>query len=186
MFNPVVLHPHVFHRDVSLLTLLFYISMKLVRSCCSSVSIVSDYRLDNRASGIGSPAEAEGFSSSLCVQTSSEAHPVSYPVGTFVLSSGVKRGRAVTLTTHLHLEPRLRMSRSYTSSLACCLHGGSGTVLRWRNLVCHPERKRGELVWGLRLSQRWNDDCGILSSKAELDVSSEDWEVHSFEILYYY
>jgi hypothetical protein len=29
---------------------------------------------------------------------------------------GVKRGRGVMLTTHPHLMPRLRMSRSYTSS----------------------------------------------------------------------
>jgi hypothetical protein len=29
-----------------------------------------------------SPAEAKNFSSSLCVQTSSEAHPASYPTGT--------------------------------------------------------------------------------------------------------
>jgi hypothetical protein len=32
--------------------------------------------------GVRSPAEAKNFSSSLCVQTSSEAHPTSYPVGT--------------------------------------------------------------------------------------------------------
>jgi hypothetical protein len=32
--------------------------------------------------GIRSPAEAEHFSSILCVQTSSEAHPASYPMDT--------------------------------------------------------------------------------------------------------
>jgi hypothetical protein len=31
-----------------------------------------------------------------------------------VVSPGVKRGRGVTLTTHHHLVPRSRMSRSYT------------------------------------------------------------------------
>jgi hypothetical protein len=36
---------------------------------------------------------------------------------------GVKRGRGVTLTTHPHLVPRLRMSKSYTSSPPMCLHG---------------------------------------------------------------
>jgi hypothetical protein len=40
-----------------------------------------------------------------------------------VLSPGVKRGRGVTLTTHPHLVPRLRMSRSYASSPPMCLHG---------------------------------------------------------------
>jgi hypothetical protein len=34
----------------------------------------------------------------------------------WVQSLGLKRGRGVTLTTHPHLMPRLRMSRSYTSS----------------------------------------------------------------------
>jgi hypothetical protein len=43
---------------------------------------VSDYRLDDWGSV---PAEAKDFSSSLCVQTSSEAHPASYSVGTGVL-----------------------------------------------------------------------------------------------------
>jgi hypothetical protein len=53
-----------------------------------SVPTVSDYRLDDRATGVRSPAEAKDFSSILCVQTSSEAHPVSYPLVTGVLSRG--------------------------------------------------------------------------------------------------
>jgi hypothetical protein len=47
------------------------------RSCGSSVSIVSDYRLDDRGS-----AEEKDFFPSLCVQTGSEAHPASCPVVT--------------------------------------------------------------------------------------------------------
>jgi hypothetical protein len=43
----------------------------------SSGSIVSDYGLDDRAIGVPSPAGVEDFSSSLCVQTGSEAHPAS-------------------------------------------------------------------------------------------------------------
>jgi hypothetical protein len=46
---------------------------------------------------------AGDLSSSPCVQTGSEAHPASYPMGTGALSLGVKRGRGVTLTTHPHL-----------------------------------------------------------------------------------
>jgi hypothetical protein len=42
----------------------------------SSVSIVSDYGLDDRGS-----IEVKYFSCSLCVQTSSEAHPASIPGG---------------------------------------------------------------------------------------------------------
>jgi hypothetical protein len=48
----------------------------------SSVSIVSDYGLDDRAIGVRSPAEAKDFSCSLCVQTGSGAHPASCPMGT--------------------------------------------------------------------------------------------------------
>jgi hypothetical protein len=40
---------------------------------------MSDYGLDNRGS---IPAEAEDFSSSLCVHTGSVVHPASYPVST--------------------------------------------------------------------------------------------------------
>jgi hypothetical protein len=60
------------------------------RSWGSSVSIVSDYRLDDRATGVRSPAEEKDFSSSLCVQTSFEAHPASYPIDTRVPFSGGK------------------------------------------------------------------------------------------------
>jgi hypothetical protein len=45
-------------------------------------SIVSDYGLDNPAIGVRSPAGAKEFSSSLCVQTGSGAHPAFYPMGT--------------------------------------------------------------------------------------------------------
>jgi hypothetical protein len=49
--------------------------------------------------GVRSPTEAEDFSSSLCFQTGSGAHqlPVQWVPGD--LSSGVKRGRGVMLTT---------------------------------------------------------------------------------------
>jgi hypothetical protein len=40
--------------------------------------------------GVRSPREAEDFSSSPCVQTSSGAHPASYPVGTGGPFPGVK------------------------------------------------------------------------------------------------
>jgi hypothetical protein len=54
----------------------------LIGSRGSSVSIVSDYGLDDRAIGVRFPAEAKDFSSSLCVQTGSGAHPASCPMGT--------------------------------------------------------------------------------------------------------
>jgi hypothetical protein len=54
----------------------------LIRSRGSSGSIVSDYGLDARAIGVRSLAGAKDFSSNLCVQTGSEAHPASCLMGT--------------------------------------------------------------------------------------------------------
>jgi hypothetical protein len=52
---------------------------------------MSDYGLDDRAIGVRSPAEAKDFSSCLCVQIGSGAHPASCTMGTGgVLSPGVK------------------------------------------------------------------------------------------------
>jgi hypothetical protein len=48
----------------------------------SSVSIVSDYGLDDQTIGVRSPAEAADFSSDLCFQASSGARPASYRMGT--------------------------------------------------------------------------------------------------------
>jgi hypothetical protein len=61
--------------------------------------IVSDYGLDDRAIKVRSPAGAKDFSSNLRVQTGSEAHPDSCPMGTGVPFPGAKPGRGVTLTT---------------------------------------------------------------------------------------
>jgi hypothetical protein len=71
-----------------------------IRGPGRSVSIVSDYGLDDRAIVVRSPAEAITFSSSLCAQTDSGAHPVSAQWVPGVLFLAVKRGRGVTLTTH--------------------------------------------------------------------------------------
>jgi hypothetical protein len=64
--------------------------MCIIRSRFSSGSIVSEYGLEDRAIGIQFPAGAMDFSCSLCVQTSSGAHPASCTMGTGVLSPGVK------------------------------------------------------------------------------------------------
>jgi hypothetical protein len=48
----------------------------------TSVSIVSGYGLDDRAIEVRSPAGANDFSSILCVQTGSGAHPASCTMGT--------------------------------------------------------------------------------------------------------
>jgi hypothetical protein len=51
---------------------------------------VSDYGLDDRAIGVLSPAGVDDFSSNLCVQTGSEAHPAACTMGTGGLFPGSK------------------------------------------------------------------------------------------------
>jgi hypothetical protein len=56
---------------------------------------VSDYGLDDWAIEIRSPAEAKDFSSNLCVQTGSEAHPASCAMGIGGPFPEANRGRDV-------------------------------------------------------------------------------------------
>jgi hypothetical protein len=77
-------------------------------------------------------------------------------MGTGVLSQGLKRGRGVTLTTHPHLIPRSRMSRSYTSSTPSPSVACSGTALAiqktWLNVGCSAIRKKSRDEWSLHFS----------------------------------
>jgi hypothetical protein len=92
----------------------------------SSVSIVSGYRLDDP--GLITGRRRESFSlTSMCRQAVRPIQPpVQWVLGVF--SPRVKRGRDVTLTTHPRLVPRLRMSRSYTSSPPSLMHGVAGQL----------------------------------------------------------
>jgi hypothetical protein len=72
------------------LDLVFLESIRDNRSRGSSGSTVSDYGLEDRAIGVRSPAEAKDFSSSLCVQTGSGAHPASCSLGIGGPFPGVK------------------------------------------------------------------------------------------------
>jgi hypothetical protein len=87
----------------------------------SSVSVVSDYGLDDRGS---IPDRGRGFFS-LAFASRPALGPTQPPVQWVprVLSPGVKRGRVLMLTTHNHLVPRPRMSTSYASSPLKRLHG---------------------------------------------------------------
>jgi hypothetical protein len=114
----------------------------------SSVSKASDYRLDDRATGVRSPAEAKEFSSSPFVLTSSEAHPASYPVGTGGSLPGVKRGWGVTLTTS---SAEIENEYELYYSPPCRLHGGSGTALLWFT----EHTGWGKLKW----SNSWHVHC---------------------------
>jgi hypothetical protein len=65
--------------------------------------MVFDYGMDDRAIGVRSSAEAKDFSSSLCVQTGSEAHPASCPMGTggFVSEAIARPDRDADHSPHL-------------------------------------------------------------------------------------
>jgi hypothetical protein len=93
------------------------------RSWGSSVSIVSGHGLDDQVIGVQFLTGAEEFSSGLCVQTCSGAHPASCSAGTGGPFPMGEAWLGMTLTTHSHLVPRSRMNRSYTSSLHKRIHG---------------------------------------------------------------
>lgn len=82
----------------------------------SSVSRVTDYRLDNRGS---IPDRHRGFSCSLCIQASVYWGPF----------QGVKHGWGVMLTTRPQLLPRLRISRSFLTSPLCTYRARNGMAL---------------------------------------------------------
>jgi hypothetical protein len=58
---------------------------------------MSDYRLDEQSPIHGS---SKGLSSSFYIQTNSGVYPVSYPMGTGVLSPQVKCGQDMMPTIH--------------------------------------------------------------------------------------
>jgi hypothetical protein len=65
--------------------------------------------------GVQSPAEVKDFSFSLCVKTSSDAHPATYAMGNKGPILGVKHGWGCDANHSSHLVSSSRM-RSYTSS----------------------------------------------------------------------
>jgi hypothetical protein len=78
--------------------------LSVLVNCCSSVSIGT--RLHAEQQGFDSQQGQENYSLCHRVQTGSEVHPTSYPMGAGK-ASGRRSGRGVKLTTHLH--PRFRM-----------------------------------------------------------------------------
>jgi hypothetical protein len=75
----------------------------------SSGSVVSTMDWTTGRPGFDPRQRQKDFFCSLFIQISYNAHPASCPKGTGDLSAGLKRGRGVTLTIHLHLVPRSRM-----------------------------------------------------------------------------
>jgi hypothetical protein len=90
---------------------------------------VSDYGLDDRAIGVRSLAGAKDFSSNLCVQTGSGAHPASCTMGTGGPFPG---GKARPGRDADHSPPssaEVENDRSYTSSPPSAFTASSGTAL---------------------------------------------------------
>jgi hypothetical protein len=82
----------------------------------SSVSIVSDYGLDERTIGVRFTAGQRIFPLTSVSRSALRPTQPRVQLGTGGLFPRKKRGRGVTLTTHPHLVPRSRMSCSYASS----------------------------------------------------------------------
>jgi hypothetical protein len=85
--------------------LIFYVCY-MIREPGTSVSIVPDYGLDDRAIEVRSPAETTDFSSTLCVQTGSGAHSAPCTMGTGGPFPGAKVRPRRDAATHAHLVPR--------------------------------------------------------------------------------
>jgi hypothetical protein len=82
----------------------------------SSGSVVSGYGLDDRVIDVRSTAGTTDFSSSLCVQTGSGAHPASCTMGIRGPFPGGKARPGRDADRSPPSSPRSRMNRSYTSS----------------------------------------------------------------------
>jgi hypothetical protein len=102
---------------------------------------VSDYWLEDWVSISGRGKEFFSLASVLRPALRPTRPPIQWVPGG--LSPGVK---CPTLTTHLQLVLRSRISRSYTSSPQWSLHGGSGTALMLLYQIL--------LLWS---SQWWHD-----------------------------
>jgi hypothetical protein len=92
-------------------------------------SVVSDYRLDDPAIEVRSPAKAKDFISSLCVQTGSKAHPAYYAM---VTGDPIPGGNALPGCDADHSPPYsaevVNEWELYSSPLKRCL-ACSGTAL---------------------------------------------------------
>jgi hypothetical protein len=90
---------------------------------------VSGYGLQDRAIGIRSPEGVEDFSSILCVQTGSEAHPAFCTMGTGGPFPGGKARPGRDADHSPSFSAEVVKSRRYNSSPPKRLHGVSGTAL---------------------------------------------------------
>jgi hypothetical protein len=110
--------------------IILYTHMKGSRG--SSVSIVSDYGLGDGGSILGRGERIFPLTSLFRPALGPTQPPVRWVPD--VHSPAVKSDRGVTLTTHPHLVPRLRMSSIYTSSPLSASMVCSGTALSFTHM----------------------------------------------------
>jgi len=147
---------------------------------------MSDYTLEDRATGFRSSAEAKDFFSSLCVQTSSEDHSASYPMRTM---GKARLGRDADHSPHLI--PSSRMNRSYIFSLPWCLNGAAGQLLfssRWGTEAgsCERVSRLSDWFWFFvvvvfvsLLIDHWISDSGGLEWWSEVwwSIDQTEWSI---------
>jgi hypothetical protein len=134
----------------------------------SSGSIVSDYGLDDRAIGIRSPAGAKDFSSSLCVQIGSGAHPASCTMGTGGPFPGGKARPGRDADHSPHLVSRSWMSRSYTSSPPSAFMACRGTALISRKISWV-----GDVAW---IGEMWHGfKMSVEKPERRYYLVDQDW-----------
>jgi hypothetical protein len=105
----------------------------------SSDSVMFGYGLDDQPIEVRSLAEAKDFSSSLCVQTGSGAHPASCPMSTMGPFPGGKAQPGRDADHSPHKVPTSRMSRSYTSSPPSAFMACSGKALAFGFFLLKPK-----------------------------------------------
>jgi hypothetical protein len=130
------------HINLKIVIKLIFLMLVLKCEPGISVSIMSGYGLNDRSIKVRPPAEAKGFFSVASVSRPALGPtPVQWVPG--VLSSGLKHGQGVTLTTHPYLVSRSRMSRSCTSSPPSAFVAINGKYMNssriyWTFCISHP------------------------------------------------
>jgi hypothetical protein len=121
-------HLNLINNSLSKRVLIYMLLLLLIQLVGAGVA-QSGYGLHDRAIEVRSSAGAEDFSSSLCDQTGSGAHPASCTMGTGGPFPGGKARPGRDADHSPHLLPRSRIGRSYTPLPPSAFMACSGTAL---------------------------------------------------------
>jgi hypothetical protein len=116
---------------------------------------VSGCGLEDRVIGVRSPAEAKGFSSSLCVQTGSGANPTSSTTSTGGPFHRAKVRTGSDADNSPHLVPRFKICTSYTSSPPKRLRGvlWGIFIFKW-DMTSYIDRRKYEHKKGEKMGRQ--------------------------------